>query len=489
MEEQEKMVFCGNHEDVAAIEDCACCGKAICYRCKKRLFGVTFCSLKCALKMAFRSAGGALKSATRKTEKKPKGSRKKKSIRFPFFRRRIGLVFDILLLAGLLFSIQRIMKMGRELRGAAGVPGSLLKIAPADTSSKEVESVFRPTPGGMITSNSMDIAGEAEPDRIVSLSIDGKLSRVTLPQDGKFRFDNVRLHRGSNRIEVRAITQEGRVSVLQVMTLVSGAPTVEYLARDFQRGSMETREMAFTFDGGSSDNAASGILDALKAKNVKATFFLTGEFIRSYPALVRRIVSEGHDVGDHTWSHPHLTSFADDRRQATLPGITADKLKGELLKTAAIFRTVTGRDMVPLWRAPYGEVNPDLMRWAAEAGFRHVGWTTGKGWAESMDSMDWVADRKSSAYHSAGEIAAKILAYAKTGKYGANGIVVLMHLGTERKDDFPHERLPEIIDGLKKLGYSPVKVSEMMAKPEPSLSSSVQKIEKESPSVSVPIQR
>jgi peptidoglycan/xylan/chitin deacetylase (PgdA/CDA1 family) len=377
--------------------------------------------------------------------------------------------------------------MGKELKTATQSPGSPLTIAPADTSSKEVEAAFRPTQGGMVTSNTMDISGEAEPDRIVSLSIDGRLSRVTLPQDGKFRFDNVRLHRGSNRIEVRAITQEGRVSVLQMMTLVYGAPTVEYLARDFQRGPLDSREMAFTFDGGSSDNAASEILGSLKAKNIKATFFLTGEFIRDYPALVRRIVAEGHDVGDHTWSHPHLTSFAGDRRQTTLPGITADKLRSELLKTAAIFRTVTGRDMVPFWRAPYGEVNPEIMRWAADVGFRHVGWTTGKGWAESMDSMDWVADKKSNAYHSAQEIADKILAYAKTGKYGANGVVILMHLGTERKEDFPHEKLPEIIDGLKKQGYTPVKVADLMARPESSVAAAAPKGEKEPAVPSVPI--
>ncbi len=379
--------------------------------------------------------------------------------------------------------------MGKELKTAALGPGGPLTIAPADTSSREVEDAFRPIQGGMVTSNTLDISGDAEPDRIVSLSIDGKLSRVTLPQEGKFRFDNVRLHRGSNRIEVRAITQEGRVSVLQAMTLAYGAPTVEYLARDFQRGPLDIKEMAFTFDGGSSDNAASQILGSLKAKNIKATFFLTGEFIRNYPALVRRIVSEGHDVGDHTWSHPHLTSFAADRRQSTLPGITAGKLKSELLKTAAVFRSVTGRDMVPLWRAPYGEVNPEIMRWAADAGFRHVGWTTGKGWAESMDSMDWVADKKSNAYHSAQEIADKILAYAKTGKYGANGIVILMHLGTERRDDFPHEKLPEIIDGLKKQGYTPVKVADLMARPESSVAAAVPKGEKESAAPSAPISR
>ena len=489
MEEQEKMVFCENHEDVAAIDNCAFCGKAICYRCKKRLFGVTFCGFRCAARMALQSAGGSVKKSFRRLLKSPKTSKKKKSLREFFIRKRVGMLFDILLLLGLLFSIHRILKMDKEFKKAGGGSGSALVIAPADTSSRKVESVFRPTQGGMITANTLDISGEAEADRIVSLSIDGRLSRVTLPQDGKFLFDKVKLHRGANRIEVRAITQDGHVSLLQVMTLTVGAPTAEYLARDFQRGPLDAKEMAFTFDGGSSDNAALDILDALKSKKVKATFFLTGEFIHQYPALVRRIVSEGHDVGDHTWSHPHLTSFANDRKQTTMPGITADRLRSELLKTASIFRTVTGRDLVPLWRAPYGEYNAEIIRWAAEAGFRHVGWTTGRGWAESMDSMDWVADKKSSVYHSAQEIADKILAYAKTGRHGANGIVILMHLGTERRDDFPHEKLPEIIDGLKKQGYMPVKVAELMAKAEPAVAAAVQKGDREAAVLSTPIPR
>ena len=489
MEEQEKMVFCENHEDVAAIDNCAFCGKAICYRCKKRLFGLTFCGFRCAARMALQSAGGAIHNLLRKLSKHSKTSKKKKTLPGRFFRKRLGMLFDILLLLGLIFSIQRILKMDKEFKKAGGGLGKALVIAPADTSSRKVEAVFRPTQGGMVTANMLDISGEAEADRIVSLAIDGRLSRVTLPQDGKFLFDKVKLHRGANRIEVRAITQDGRVSVLQVMTLTYGAPTLEYLARDFQRGPLDAKEMAFTFDGGSSDNAAADILDALKAKKVKATFFLTGEFIHQYPALVRRIVSEGHDVGDHTWSHPHLTSFANDRKQTTMPGITADKLRSELLKTASIFRTVTGRDMVPLWRAPYGEYNPEILRWAAEAGFRHVGWTTGRGWAESMDSMDWVADRRSNAYHSAQEIADKILAYAKTGRYGANGIVILMHLGTERRDDFPHEKLPEIIDGLKKQGYAPVKVADLIAKAEPSVAAVAQKGEREAAVPATPILR
>jgi peptidoglycan/xylan/chitin deacetylase (PgdA/CDA1 family) len=487
MEEQEKMVFCENHEDVAAIDICAFCGKAICYRCKKRFFGVAFCGFRCAARMAFQAAGGAIRNSLRKLSPHPGTSKKKKSVPGRFSWKRIGILFDVLLFLGLVFSIHRILKMDKEFKSAGGGRGNAFVIAPADTSSGKVEGVFRPTQGGMVTANALDISGEAEADRIVSLAIDGRLNRVTLPQDGKFLFDKVKLHRGVNRIEVRAITQDGRVSLLQAMTLTYGAPTVDYLVRDFQRGPLDSKEMAFTFDGGASDNAAGEILDALKAKNIKATFFLTGEFIHKYPALVRRIVSEGHDVGDHTWSHPHLTTFSNDRKQTTTPGITADRLRSELLKTASIFRTVTGRDMVALWRAPFGEYNAEILRWAAEAGFRHVAWTTGRGWAESMDSMDWVADKKSSAYHSAQEIEDKILAYAKTGRYGANGIVILMHLGTERRDDYPHEKLPEIIDGLKKQGYAPVKVAELMAKAETSVAAAAQKGEREAAVPSAPI--
>ncbi len=91
-----------------------------------------------------------------------------------------------------------------------------------------------------------------------------------------------------------------------------------------------------------------------------------------------------------------------------------------------------------------------------------MGWTTGKGWAGTMDTMDWVADRKSKAYHSAEEVENKILRFAEDGKNGANGAVILMHLGTERRDDFPHKRLESIIGGLNRLGYKPVRVSEMM---------------------------
>jgi peptidoglycan/xylan/chitin deacetylase (PgdA/CDA1 family) len=177
---------------------------------------------------------------------------------------------------------------------------------------------------------------------------------------------------------------------------------------------------------------------------------------------VKRIVSEGHEVGNHTWSHPHLTTFASNKQQTTVQGMTSERLRNELGKTASLFEVVTKQTMTDLWRAPYGEYNPEILGWAAHAGYKHVGWTVGKGPEESMDTMDWVADKTSKAYRSSEEIVRKIFDYSKNKKTGASGAVILMHLGTERKDDFPHRKIPEIIQGLRKEGYALVRVSEML---------------------------
>ncbi len=335
-----------------------------------------------------------------------------------------------------------------------------------DTSLIPPPTLFIPSGDGMVHSSSLSIRGEVEENRIVSLTIDGRLNRVLLPQGTRFSFDDVQLHRGNNRIEVRAISPDGRASVLQTLVLRFENPTLSYLARDFHRGSLKEKTISLTFDGGSANNIAQEILDILRDEGVRCTFFLTGEFIRRFPETVKRIAAEGHEVGNHTWSHPHLTSFARNRRHETLPGITRDKVRSELEKASSLYRLVTGKDMAPLWRAPYGEYNQEILNWAAGSGFRHVGWTTGNGWDETMDTMDWVSDQSSKAYHSADEIANKILQIANSGKNGASGGVMLMHLGSERKDDFPHRKLHHIIQGLQKGGYRLVKVSEMMGENE-----------------------
>ena len=114
------------------------------------------------------------------------------------------------------------------------------------------------------------------------------------------------------------------------------------------------------------------------------------------------------------------------------------------------------------WRAPFGEHNRDIRTWAAELGYRHVGWTVGRDWEHNMDTLDWVADKNSSVYHTAEEIVEKIINFGNGDEYGANGAIVLMHLGTSREEDQPHKLLPRIIDQMRDNGYTFVTISEMM---------------------------
>lgn len=452
-----KIRYCENHPEVVANLTCSQCKKRICYNCKIEAFGHIFCSMQCVavllamemVRFVFRAASGVMRGILSIFHWLGKRSRR-------------GWV-ELILGLGILVCFYFIRKLTREINllEVEG-EGRLTADVVIDTTQIPPPKIVQPSEEGMVISNTLNITGEAGVNQIVSLSIDGELTRVVLPRGGKFVFEGVQLHRGDNRLEVRAMTEGGKVSSLQTLVLSYAAPTLAYLVKDFRRGSLDRKEVALTFDGGSIDNAAGEILSFLKEKGVISTFFLTGEFIRRYSKTVRQIVAEGHEVGNHTWSHPHLTTFAQNQKHTTLPDITAERVASEFSKTASLFSLVTGKKMVGLWRAPYGEYNDEILQWAAQAGYKHVGWTVGRGWEDTMDTLDWVADKNSESYRSADEIAQKILNYGEGKASGANGAIILMHLGTHRKDDFPHRKLPEIIDGLRKEGYRFVKVSEMI---------------------------
>lgn len=456
MSKEDPVIFCAYHPDIASIASCTRCGKPICYRCTHSIRERSFCSLRCTL--LFYPAlliRGMVSQFQWMIQKMGHGWKWIKKTRW-IVPGTIGIGFSILIVE-IAFLKHQYSQLATEIRQG-------LILTPGDTAQSTIVGLYQPPKGGMVTSSTISISGEAEPNRIVALSVNGMPIAVTLPERGHFSFDQVVLPKGTSRIEVRAITPDGHVSILQVLNVSYWTETQEILARDFRRGPLDWRALSLTFDGGSSNNVTDEILDMLKQFQVRATFFLTGEFIRKYPHTVRRIVAEGHEVGNHTWSHPHLTTYAENGLHTTREGITEKVIRDELLKTAALFKAVTGREMAPLWRAPYGEYNPEILKWAASVGFRHVGWTTGTGWRESMDTMDWVTDKNSKAYHTADEIAQKILNFARSSKPGANGAIVLMHLGSERKEDRPHKKLPEIIQGLQKEGYSLVTISELISR-------------------------
>lgn len=126
-----------------------------------------------------------------------------------------------------------------------------------------------------------------------------------------------------------------------------------------------------TFDAGDDNSNMDYILDTLKKYHITATFFITGRFIKRYPADVKRIVAEGHVAGNHTFNHCYKYR-------------NEDHLLNELYETEYLFKKVTGRDMTRIWRAPYLRhiERPWMLRSAMKLGYRHVD--------VSLFSKDWL---------------------------------------------------------------------------------------------------
>lgn len=436
---------CKNHPDRAGRYRCAFCGAYLCGECRLAREGRSFCGWRCYLQYrlnrAWRRLRIGLRKANRRLKVQPTLAVAVLTALFVF-----AVVGDVILLVG---------------RRSVQQTGPL-QTQEKETSARHAWTQERPRPKATFLGADLRLSGTADRRCVVSVVADGVLLTAKLVKGGAFNIGHIPARRGMNHFVVTALYADGTLDTLATFSYTYTPPSVLYLARDFQRGPVAVPAVALTFDGGSENNVADEILDILRAKNVRATFFLTGEFIRRFPETVRRIVAEGHVVGNHTWSHPHLTTFTENHRQDTRPDVSRDFVQQQLQKAAQLFRETTGRSMAPYWRAPYGEENREIRLWAAEIGYRHVGWTVGKDWHHSMDTLDWVADTTSVAYLSAEEIVQRILSFGENDGHGANGAIVLMHLGTNRVRDFPHRRLPEIIDGLRQQGYRLVTIPELL---------------------------
>ncbi len=215
------------------------------------------------------------------------------------------------------------------------------------------------------------------------------------------------------------------------------------------------RRIALTFDGGNDGNGADQVLDQLQRLGVRATLFVTGSFIRAHPEIVRRALLEGHEVGNHTDRHLHLTTYEQDRRQQIRPGVTRELVQRELLEAERAFLHATGRPMAPLWRAPYGEENSILRRWAMEIGYLHVRWSLLQG--HSLDSRDWVDDEHSSLYEDADRMVDRLLRFPHL-----DGGIVLMHLASHREHP-AYRKLPDLVRGLRARRLEIVPVTELLA--------------------------
>ncbi|MGG0275857.1 peptidoglycan-N-acetylglucosamine deacetylase [Bacillus rhizoplanae] len=144
-------------------------------------------------------------------------------------------------------------------------------------------------------------------------------------------------------------------------------PWVEEYAYAFA-GPYNKSEVALTFDDGPDLLYTPQVLDKLKKHSVKATFFLLGENAERYPEVVKRIVNEGHIVGNHTYNHPNLAKVSDEQYHE------------QILKTENILQKLIGYSP-KLFRPPYGIINEDQVKWATEQNFMIIQW--------SVDTLDW----------------------------------------------------------------------------------------------------
>ncbi len=153
------------------------------------------------------------------------------------------------------------------------------------------------------------------------------------------------------------------------------APSSQWLGPSLVRGAAHGKRIALTFDDGPAPPFTEQILDILRARNIRATFFVCGRNVERHPDVVRRIVAEGHTLGDHTYSHPFLCF----RRRRSMAR--------EIDRAQEAVRKITGESPT-LFRPPYGVRWLGLWQVLGERGLRLVMWSdSGLDWRQGAEAI------------------------------------------------------------------------------------------------------
>ena len=190
------------------------------------------------------------------------------------------------------------------------------------------------------------------------------------------------------------------LSFQQDNTAPIGPASVEELARynAAYLGDTGEKVIYLTFDAGYENGCTEKILDALKKHNAPAAFFLVGNYIEKNADLVRRMVDEGHIVGNHTMHHYDMSKLGNK-----------EEFSKELTDLEVLFREVTGKELPKYYRPPQGAYSKSNLEMARELGYQTVFW--------SLAYVDWLNDAQPTPEQ----------AYAKLLPRVHNGAVVLLH--------------------------------------------------------------
>ena len=181
------------------------------------------------------------------------------------------------------------------------------------------------------------------------------------------------------------------------------------------------KKLYLTFDAGYENGYTAQILDVLKQHRVPAAFFLVGNYFDTQPDLVRRMVQEGHTVGNHTGSHPDMSKITDE---------TA--FRQELSAVEEKYKAVTGQELPRFYRPPQGVYSEENLRLAQKLGYKTVFW--------SLAYADWDNNKQPS--HET--------AFSKLIPRTHDGAVVLLHSTSKTNAAI----LDELLTRWKAMGYS-----------------------------------
>ena len=186
-------------------------------------------------------------------------------------------------------------------------------------------------------------------------------------------------------------------------------------------GNGEEKVLYLTFDAGYDNGYTGDILDVLKKHQVPAAFFLVGDYLERNADLVRRMVAEGHIVGNHTASHPDMSKITDKTT-----------FTRELSEVESLFREITGKELPKYYRPPQGIYSEENLKLAQELGYKTVFW--------SLAYADWDNNKQPTREYAMNKLLPRT----------HNGAVILLHATSKTNAEI----LDELLTAWKQQGYT-----------------------------------
>jgi len=223
------------------------------------------------------------------------------------------------------------------------------------------------------------------------------------------------------------------------------------------RGPRDKKRIALEFTGGEFADGGTIILDTLKKRRIKASFFFIGDFLRrpEFQPLLRRIIDEGHYLGPHSDKHPLYASWENPPKlQITREEFEKD-LNANMVQLAQLgVPKQKARFFIP----PYEHYTPEISQWTADLDMTLINYTTG-----TRTHADYMEDDHPR-FVTSPEMLKGVFEYETKDPDGLNGFMLLMHIGAgpRRTRDHLYNHLDELLEELSKRAYQFVRIDELL---------------------------